>query len=69
MQNRWRSECDCYNCAMVEHIVDLEMSRDGDYCIPTIMGKKTIHADDDFVVRCDCYKPVTVQTSLFEEVE
>jgi hypothetical protein len=54
---------------MVEHIVDPEMGRDGDYCIPIITGKKTIHADDDFVVRCDCYKPVTVQTSFFEEVE
>ena len=58
--NKWRYAIDCHNCAQLRQI-----GQDR-YCGPTLDGKKTIHADDDFVVRCDHYVPA--QTSLFEEV-
>lgn len=65
MANKWKYECDCKNCAMIQFVNDPENHRHGDYCIPGIQGKKTVHADDDFVVRCDCYQPKAEQMSLF----
>jgi hypothetical protein len=66
MANKWRYECDCHNCANVEYVFDPANSRDGDYCIPGIMGKKTVHADDDYVIRCDYYSPKVAQLSFME---
>ena len=57
MANKWVYEFDCKNCDMVKFVDDPEHKRHGDYCTAEISGKKTIHADDDFVLRCDCYTP------------
>lgn len=65
MANKWKYECDCHNCAMVKFIDDPEHHRHGEYCTAAIAGKKTIHADDDYVVRCYCYIPESTQLSLF----
>lgn len=65
MANKWRYECDCHNCANVKFVCDPEHCRNGYYCIPGIEGKQTVHADDDYVVRCDHYCPQTTQLSLF----
>ena len=67
MANKWRYACDCHNCANVEYVFDPENSRNGYYCIPCITGKKTIHADDDDVVRCDLYAPAVSQLKFMEE--
>ena len=65
MANKWNYECDCKNCTMVQYINDPEHRRNGDYCTATLSGKETIHADDDFVVRCYCYQPKTEQLTWF----
>lgn len=66
MANKWRYECDCRNCSRVKFIDDPEHHRNGNYCTATLEGLKTIHADDDFVVRCYCYSPKLDQLSLFD---
>ena len=48
---------------MIKHIDDPEHHRHGEYCTATLSGMKTIHADDDYVIRCDSYKP------KFEQME
>lgn len=55
MVNKWRYECDCSDCVNVQHIHDPARHLDGDYCVPMVDGKPTIHADDDYAIRCDCY--------------
>ena len=57
MANKWRYECDCNNCEKVKRIVDPAKHMNGDYCTATVAGLKTIHADDDYVIRCDQYEP------------
>ena len=65
MANKWKYECDCKNCANVKYVNYPEYHRDGMYCIPCIEGKKTVHADDDYVVRCDFFCRKHTQLSLF----
>lgn len=67
MANKWKYECDCHNCEMVKFIDDPEHHRHGDYCTAHLkLGHSPIHADDDYVIRCDCYVPKIDQLSLFE---
>jgi len=65
MANEWKYECDCRNCANIKFVNDPTHCRYGHYCIPAIEGEKTIHADDDNVVRCNHYCPKATQMSLF----
>lgn len=66
MSNKWKYECDCKNCAMIQFVNEPEHHRHGNYCVAGIaLGKSPIHADDDYVIRCDCYQPKTEQLSLF----
>ena len=76
--NRCRLDFDCAACQNLRRVKDPEKHRDGLYCIPTIeaedrvgVGNGTditiIHADEDFVLRCDQYKPPGEQINLFEE--
>ncbi len=51
---RWRYDFDCRKCSHIKHVKD--DVRDGMYCMPTVLGKDPIHADDDRVVRCDYYR-------------
>ena len=64
MANKWRYECDCNNCEKVKRIVDPEKHMNGDYCTATVAGLKTIHADDDYVIRCDQYEPKMEQIAF-----
>lgn len=66
MANKWKYECDCSNCEMVKFINDPEHHRNGNYCTAVISGKDTIHADDDYVIRCYCYQPKQAQLSFFD---
>ena len=64
--SKWVYECDCKNCDMIKFVNDPEHHRNGLYCAAAIAGKRTVHADDDFVVRCDCFAPKFEQASLFD---
>lgn len=57
--NNWRYDFDCRDCGN-----KVQVGNDV-YCIPGRALKKPIHAGDDFVVRCDEYKPMQI---TFEEV-
>ena len=59
--SNWKYDFNCRNCGRIQYVDDGK--RKGLYCVPTTEGKKTIHADDDYVVRCDDYQPM--QTDLF----
>ena len=65
MANKWKYEVDCRNCTLVQFVDEPEHHRYDEYCIATLAGKKTIHADDDYVVRCDCFTQKEEQLSLF----
>ena len=65
MANKWKYECDCHNCANVKFVNDPTNHRNGYYCIPCIEGQKTVHASDDYVIRCNHYRPQNTQMSLF----
>lgn len=66
MANKWKYECDCSNCEMVKFIDDPAHHRHGEYCTAHLnLGKSPIHADDDYVIRCDCYTPKATQLSFF----
>jgi len=54
-ENKWKYLCSCKNCTHVQYVKD--EIRDGLYCVMMLQGKRTIHADDDFRVRCDQYNP------------
>ena len=58
---KWKYAFDCRNCSHVKYIKD--GIRDGYYCVPGITGSQGMHADDDYVVRCDSWAPA--QVSLF----
>ena len=58
-KNRWRYAFECRLCAN-KHTEDGAV-----YCTPIRSGTDVIHADDDYVLRCDGYVPA--QYSLFEE--
>ena len=67
MANKWRYDFDCSNCSMIQYINDPKHHREGNYCIAHIeRGSSPIHADDDFVLRCDCYSAKLDQMSLFD---
>ena len=62
---RWRYDFDCRHCDQVKYLND--GVRKGEYCMVMVTGKDPIHADDDRVVRCDCYQPLSDQICLFKE--
>ena len=71
--NKWRYAFNCRNCLNCQYVKD--EIRDGMYCIKIKAsaaegsGYKAMHADDDYVVRCDDYSPMQMQLNLFEAVE
>lgn len=59
---RWKYEFSCKNCKQIHTVHDEAKSRHGEYCIASINRydqglPSPIHADDDRVIRCDCYEP------------
>lgn len=59
MSGRWHYAFSCRNC-----LNKIRIDTDT-YCVPLRALRDPIHADDDYVVRCDEYQPA--QISLFEE--
>ena len=52
---KWRYDFNCRKCDNIQFI--------GDYCVACVeafdQGRPNpIHADDDRVVRCDCFRPI-----------
>lgn len=64
---RWVYDFECGNCAQRKLIINDSEGRNGIYCMPTVEGRRPIHADDDRHVRCDYYEKALDQVSLFEE--
>lgn len=61
--SKWQYAFSCEKCRYIQYIKDKKKQRDGDYCIKTIerIGaglSSPIHADDDRVVRCDCFEAI-----------
>jgi len=56
--NNWVYDFNCKNCGRIKYIDD--GIRKGNYCIPIKDGGDPIHADDDYVVRCDDYQPLQI---------
>lgn len=52
---QWTYECDCWKCSNIE-MVKTQYGYER-YCKPTRQGRKVLHADEDYVVRCDAYMP------------
>ena len=52
----WQYAFDCKNCSEVKRREDGASS--GDYCMATLRGDVTIHADGDRILKCDAYKPI-----------
>lgn len=53
----------CKKCRHIQYVKDKAKRRDGDYCIKFIERTDAglpspIHADDDRVVRCDCFEAI-----------
>lgn len=53
----------CRKCDNIQFIDDPARGRLGDYCVACVeafdQGRPNpIHADDDRVVRCDCFRPI-----------
>lgn len=53
----------CPECDNIQFIDDPARGRLGDYCVACVeafdQGRPNpIHADDDRVVRCDCFRPI-----------
>lgn len=57
--NRWRYEYDCRGCTNKETVNGAE------YCIPLRALRHPTHADDDFVCRCDEYRPGQISMEGF----
>lgn len=60
---KWRYDFNCRKCDNVQFINDPEHSRLGDYCVACVeafdQGRpNAIRADDDRVVRCDCFEAI-----------
>ncbi len=60
---KWRYDFNCRKCDNIKEIHDPRKNRHGDYCIACIERTDAglpspIHADDDRVVRCDCFKAI-----------
>lgn len=63
----WRYDFRCRECSqLVYHDDELRV---GFYCEPMANGEDPIHADNDYVVRCDRYEPKMVQICLFDGEE
>lgn len=58
MAGKWFYAFDCKSCERLKYIGDAF------YCVPLMTGNNPIHADDDYVVRCDDYEPT--QMTLWE---
>jgi hypothetical protein len=59
---KWRYGFDCRGCLQIREMHD--GVHEGRYCVPMLQGRDPIHADDDRVIRCDCWRPE--QRSMFE---
>lgn len=57
--NRWRYEFDCKLCT------NKEIVGDATYCVPLRAGRERMHADDDYRVRCDEYRPGQISMEGF----
>lgn len=60
---KWKYDFSCKKCRHIQYIKDKAKHRDGDYCIKAIERidaglPSPIHADDDHVVRCDCFETI-----------
>jgi hypothetical protein len=60
---KWRYDFNCRKCDNIHFIDDPARGRLGDYCVACVeafdQGRPNpIHADDDRVVRCDCFRPI-----------
>lgn len=60
---KWRYDFNCRKCDNIQFIDDPARGRLGDYCVACVeafdQGRPDpIHADDDRVVRCDCFRPI-----------
>lgn len=62
-QRRWRYAFNCKDCLQIRELHD--GVHEGRYCMAMLRGEETIHADDDRILRCDCWQPV--QRTLFDE--
>lgn len=65
---KWVYAFSCRKCQNIQFVHDEAKGRDGDYCVKAIERADAglpdpIHADDDRVVRCDCYKPIPKEGS------
>ena len=59
---RWKYAFDCRKCKQIQRVDDEAKHRHGNYCLAGINRNDAglpgpIHADDDRVIRCDCYEP------------
>lgn len=60
---KWKYDFSCKKCRHIQYVKDKAKRRDGDYCIKFIERTDAdlpspIHADDDRVVRCDCFETI-----------
>lgn len=60
---KWKYNFSCKKCRHIQYIKDNAKHRDGDYCTKSIERidaglPSPIHADDDRVVRCDCFEAI-----------
>lgn len=62
MACKWKYAFNCRDCLCIKMLDD--GVRHGNYCMPMVNGEDPIHADDDYIVRCDCWQPA--QTTLFD---
>lgn len=61
-EHKWQYAFNCRDCGNLKYVKD--EIRDGMYCVPLMNKEKIMHADDDYIVRCDSFRPL--QHSLFE---
>ena len=60
---KWKYDFSCKKCRHIQYVKDKAKRRDGDYCIKFIERTDAglpspIHADDDRVVRFDCFEAI-----------
>ena len=60
---KWKYDFSCKKCRHIQYVKDKAKRRDGDYCIKFIERTDAglpspIHADDDRIVRCDCFEAI-----------
>lgn len=64
-KKRWLYDFNCNKCCNLKFINDSITNRNGLYCIKQIdlldnNQSNCIHADNDFVVRCDFYQQIFI---------